>query len=145
MDGVAKKKMKRSPLRKKAPKHSNSWYRKKMVELAKTEAKERDNYTCRKCGRSKRNGYKIDASHIFPEGRYHGMSAMIENIDAMCSSCHMWWHESPAESGAWFKAKFPERYKKLKALSLKIIQNDWKKLYETNKEEIRKLQFIGKQ
>ena len=121
--------MKRVSLKKKAKKHSNSYWRKKCVERAKIEAKERDSYTCKRCGRSKANGYKIDASHIFPEGRYHGMSAMVENIDAMCSQCHIWWHESPAESGAWFKAKFPERYKKLKAFSLKTLQVDWKNEY----------------
>ena len=124
--------MKRSKLAKKAPKHTNSWYRKKMVERAKIEALERDGYVCQKCGKSKYTGWAIHGSHVFPEGRYHGMSANPLNIKALCYDCHFnWWHKNPLQAAEWFKAKFPERYKKLKQLSQKVIQVDWKKLYET--------------
>lgn len=42
----------------------------------------------------------------------------------------MWWHENPVSAGEWLKKKFPERYKKLKALSIKIIKVDWEKEYK---------------
>lgn len=120
--------MKRTPLKKKADKHTQSWYRKKCVVIAKRLAKERDNYTCQKCGSKPE---KIDGSHVYPEGTYHGLSANIENIKALCSYCHLyWWHKNPLEARDWFAKKFPERYKNLKKLAQTTIKKDWKKEYE---------------
>ena len=130
--------MKRSKLRKTPKPKSNSWYRKKCVERAKIEAKERDKYICQRCGKDGNNGYKIDGSHVFPEGHYHGMSAMAENIKAMCFQCHKWWHSNPIDAHNWFKAKFPERYKTLKALSLKTIQINWRQEYEQPQSGLKK-------
>jgi len=107
--------------------HTPTWYRKKCVERAKKQAKERDRYICQWCGR--KDG-KMDGSHVFPEGKHNGMSAMVDNIKALCFQCHSRWHESPVEGVEWFKSKFPERYKKLKKISLKPIKTDWKKEYE---------------
>lgn len=117
--------MKHTKLRKQAKKHTNSWWRKKRVEEAKTKAKERDNYTCQRCGRSSEQGYQIHGSHIYPEGSYHSLSANVLNIMAKCAQCHMWWHENPAESGKWIREKFPERMKELDKLSREITKIDW--------------------
>jgi len=119
--------MKKTPLKKKAKVHTQSWYRKKCVIEAKRIALTRDSYTCQKCGRSKENGFPIHGSHVFPEGRYHGMSANPENIKALCYLCHMmWWHKHPTESGIWFSETFPERHKALKILSRETTKIDWK-------------------
>lgn len=107
---------------------TNTYWRKKCVEIGKKIAKTRDKYVCQRCGRS---NVKIDASHIFPEGGYHGMSAMPENIKALCVQCHFWWHENPILARDWFVKKFPERYKLLLKLSRQTIKIDWKKEYET--------------
>lgn len=123
--------MKKSPLKKKAASHTPSWYRKKEVAKAKIIAKERDNWTCQRCGRSRDYGYQIHGSHVFSEGRHPGMSADPLNIKALCAQCHMWWHENPAESMPWYKRKFPERYAYLLKLSRTTIKKDWKKEYET--------------
>ena len=108
---------------------TKTWYRKKCVERAKKIAIERDGGLCQRCGKSKQDGWQIHGSHVFPEGKYHGMSANTENIKALCAQCHMWWHENPIASSEWFREKFPKRYKKLKSDSLKTIQLDWKKEY----------------
>lgn len=124
--------MKRSPLARKAKEKSQPWYRKKCVERAKRLAKERDNWICQRCGKDGKNGYQIHGSHIFSEGRYHGLSANILNIKALCAQCHMWWHENPIDAVNWFKERFPERYKKLLILSRTTIQIDWKREYLQN-------------
>jgi len=83
--------------------------RKKAIELAKKIAKERDNYTCQKCGRSKKQGWKIDGCHILSV-RYGLTAANPKNIIALCTQCHTGaadsWHESPMQQD-WFHEKFP--------------------------------------
>lgn len=130
--------LKRTPLRKKSKVKTPSWYRKKACEYAKTIAKHRDEYTCVKCGRSAENGYQIHGSHIFPEGKYHAMSFIVENIKALCARCHMDWHENPLDT-AWFIDKFPDRYKKLKKMSISNDKPDYKKAYEELKIEVAKI------
>ena len=105
--------MKKTPLRKKAKAHTPSWYRKKCVEIAKVLAKERDNYICQRCGRSKKQGYQIHASHLKSEGTHRSMSADLDNIMAKCAQCHMWWHENPTDSDKWFREKYPDLAKTL--------------------------------
>ena len=108
-----------------------TYWRRKCVEKAKKLAIERDDWTCQHCGVSKSSGRQIHGSHVFPEGRYHGMSADVENIKALCYQCHFnWWHKHPIEAGEWFKKKFPDRYKRLKKKSLQTIKVDWKQRYE---------------
>lgn len=115
-------------------KGTNPWYRIKCVEIAKRLAKERDGYICQWCGKSAAEGYQMHGSHVFPEGTYHGMSAMVENIKCLCANCHKWrWHESPADGIEWFSLKFPERYAMLKALSRQTIKKDWKAEFEIMK------------
>jgi hypothetical protein len=123
--------MKRSSLKKKAKEHSQSWYRKKCVERAKKVALERDGYTCVRCGKSKANGNAIHGSHVYPEGKYHGMSANPLNIKALCYQCHFqWWHKDVMEAKEWFETKYPDRAKELKMLSRQTIQINWKQEYE---------------
>lgn len=132
------KSLKRTPLRKKTKSKTNSWYRQKAVEFAKLIAKHRDNYRCVKCGKSAEQGYQIHGSHIFPEGKYHAMSFLTENIKALCARCHMDWHENPLDTG-WFIEKFPDRYKKLKKMSISNDKPDYKKAYEELKEKVAKI------
>ena len=109
-------------------KKTQTYWRKKCVARAKLLAKERDNYTCQRCGKMPD---KIDGSHVYPEGTYHGMSANVDNIKSLCSYCHLyWWHKDVISARDWFAKKFPERFKKLKALSRLTIKKDWKKEWE---------------
>ena len=107
---------------------------KKCVTLAKLIAKERDGYICQKCGKSKKQGYQIQGSHILGVGAHPRLAAEILNIKAMCSQCHRWWHSAPTESGEWFKTKFPDWYKELEILRQKeessLKKKDWHKMLE---------------
>lgn len=116
-------------MKKKTP----TWYRKKCVEIAKRLAKERDGYRCQRCPRDASQGYQMHGSHVYPEGSYHGMSAMVENIKCLCAQCHMDWHENPIEARDWFARTFPKRYARLKMLSRQTIKVDWEKQFEIMK------------
>lgn len=111
-------------------KKSPTYYRKKLVARAKLEAKERDNFICQRCGKNGKAGYKIDGAHIYSEGKYNGMSALADNIIALCMQCHLWWHENPIQSADWYQKKFSDRYKILKKLSQKTLKINWKQVYE---------------
>lgn len=118
--------------------------RKKCVERAKIIAKERDNYTCRYCGK-KRPEVQIHGSHIYGEGTYRSMSGDPDNIIALCAVHHVggyWknnkepsWHESPMEMVSWFNKKYPDLRKELLKRSrlhpttdLQYWQKKWEEL-----------------
>lgn len=109
---------------------SPTWYRKKCVDRAKKDAKERDNYICQKCGKTV-SGMNAHGSHIYNEGTYRSMSADVDNILTFCYYCHIyWWHKNPIEASEWFKKKFPELYKVLRKRSQTIKTVNWKQRYE---------------
>lgn len=113
--------------------------RKHCVELAKKVAKERDGYTCVRCGRSKQAGWQIQGSHIKGEGAYPNLSYISKNIKALCADCHRWWHSAPTDSGIWFKEKFPEWYEEIKSLTREPVgQPDYNKIFLELKEEYKK-------
>lgn len=106
----------------------------KAIELAKKIAKERDNYTCQRCSRSKAQGYKIDGSHILSV-KYGLTAANPDNIIALCSQCHTGaadsWHDSPLTQPEWFNKKFPglkDRLWKLAYPSRPIKEWEWKEI-----------------
>lgn len=116
--------------------------RKKCIELAKKIAKERDNYTCQKCGASKPN-VQIQGAHLLPV-TYGLTAADPENILALCSGCHMWkassWHQSPLENSEWFQTKFPGRYERLKKKatpSRPIKEAEWQEILANLKVRLK--------
>ena len=125
--------MRRSPLRKK----SNTYWRKKCVEIAKTQAKERDNWTCQHCGRTKAQGWQMQGSHILPEGTYVSMSADIDNILCLCVACHTGgsflrgksWHGDPLYFAEWFNEKYPGKHQELRERAQKQKIINWEKRY----------------
>lgn len=122
--------------------HTITWYVDHARVLASNLAKHRDKYRCLRCGRSAEAGWKIDGSHIKPKGTHKSMSADVENIKALCSNCHRWWHANPTESGLWFKTTFPAWHKELTLMAMKPIpmgKFEWKKKYEALKEEFSKI------
>ena len=101
--------------------------RKKCVDLAMKKAKELVGYRCEHCGRTKKQGWQMHGSHIYPEGVYKSMSADVDNILCLCARCHtggFWkgstkpsWHEDPIYFAEWFNRKYPERAEILKKRS----------------------------
>ena len=113
--------------------------RKKAIELAKKIAKERDNYICQKCGKTK-DETQIQGSHIIPVKAGGLIAADPENIIALCAGCHKWkgdsWHEAPKEQ-QWFDIKYPGLYDKLKKRhEVRPIKKwEWEEVVEKLKKE----------
>lgn len=135
--------MKKTPLKKRAKTHTNPWWRKKAVEVAKLISKHLGEYTCVTCGRSSQQGYQIHGSHILPESKYQRMSCVPDNIMCQCARCHMDWHENPAQSFRWFEDKFPDRFNNLTIMAedfdAEITKPDYQKITKQLKEEYNKL------
>ena len=113
--------LKRTPLARgtkklsdRAKKHTQPWYRKECVKVAKLIAKHRDEYTCVNpgCGRNSADGYQMHGSHILPESKFHRMSCVPDNIMTQCARCHMNWHEHPLGQ-EWFDETFTGLKEKL--------------------------------
>lgn len=129
--------------KRKAPSKSSSWYRKKCVERAKLEAKERDEWTCQYCGARKPN-VAIHGSHILPEGAFPLMSDEPDNLIALCAEHHVGgsnsrmnralesWHSHPLKFSEWFNKKYPSVYKQLLVMDLEKRKHvvNWQARYE---------------
>ena len=86
---------------------------KKLDKLVIDIVRLRDNYTCQYCGKkvTDRNAH---VSHVIPRSAGNKLRWDLKNLKLLCFHCHInWWHKNPVESGAWFKNKFPKRYKYL--------------------------------
>lgn len=61
-------------------------------------------WTCEKCGKSysESDARGLDCSHIFGR-KNRSVRWAKENAQALCMSCHRWWHENPSESGFWIR------------------------------------------
>ena len=53
---------------------------------------------CLRCGKTK----YLQASHIYPKGKYRRLEFEIDNIKFLCNGCHIfWWHKNPIEAMKW--------------------------------------------
>lgn len=57
--------------------------------------KERDDWTCQRCGRYDLNN---DAHHIAPRGRAPELRRDLLNGTTLCRSCHRWVHSHPIQA-----------------------------------------------
>ena len=143
--------LKRTPLARgtkklsdRAKKHTQPWYRKECVKVAKLIAKHRDEYTCVNpgCGRNSADGYQMHGSHILPESKFHRMSCVPDNIMTQCARCHMNWHEHPLGQ-EWFDETFTGLKEKLKDMSMwygaSYIKEDYEIILKQLREEYRKM------
>tara|TARA_E500000318_G_scaffold15353_2_gene15678 strand:+ start:665 stop:1078 length:414 start_codon:yes stop_codon:yes gene_type:complete len=113
--------------------HNRTWYIKKLSEVARKYAKERDGFICQKCGKESR-GSNAHGSHILCVGQHKNMELNPDNIKCLCYYCHMnWWHKDVLFAAKWFINKFPERYERLMAeaeFDNKLELEQLKNLYE---------------
>lgn len=71
-------------------------------------------HTCLRCGirkepTNRRGSSGMDCSHVY--GRRHRTVRWCkENAKCLCTACHRWWHENPADSGAWFESLVGEGF-----------------------------------
>ena len=90
-------------------KPSRSKIKKELDKLVKDYVKERDDYTCQRCG-AKVTGSNCHASHIYPVGSCSLLQFEPLNLKVLCYHCHInWWHKNPIEADEWIKEKFPDR------------------------------------
>lgn len=75
----------------------------------------RDGNKCLKCHKTK----TLQASHIYPKGRYQKMRYVLDNVKTLCYACHMhFWHKNPIEANEWLRTVVSaERLEKLKLMS----------------------------
>lgn len=86
------------------------WYTKKLDELAKRFAKERDKFICQKTGKHV-TGCNAHGSHVVPVSAGMALRWDIENIICLGAYEHIyWWHKDPLAAIDWFKRRFLERY-----------------------------------
>ena len=80
--------------------------------------KERDVYTCRRCGSTNPPGTRsLHAHHIFTRAR-KSTRHDVDNGISVCFGCHMWSHRNPLEFHDWMKGELgPELYEDLQARS----------------------------
>ncbi len=142
-DGEAKKdrKRKRRALRPKSPVTNRAYplrndIIKALVDEAKAQIKERDNWTCQWCDKQK-EGKGCQGSHVIPMSSC-GQNALawdLMNIKVLCAYCHKKWHSDPLNSVKWFDGKFPERRVYLDNYQqTKISDQDLRTLYDKLKQ-----------
>lgn len=89
---------------------------KNLDKLVKDFVKERDNYTCQRCGKFLQ-GSDCHASHVIPVSRSGYLQFDPLNMKVLCMHDHLhWWHKHPIEAGKWYTDTFPERWEYLEAL-----------------------------
>jgi 5-methylcytosine-specific restriction endonuclease McrA len=108
--------MKQTPLKRKTAirskpkKHSRSFYSKRLDDLAKRFAKERDGYICQHTGQQV-EGSNAHGSHVVPVSAGNALRWDLENIKCLSYHSHLnWWHKNPLEAAEWFKTTFPGRW-----------------------------------
>jgi hypothetical protein len=64
----------------------------------------------------------LDASHIFPKGKYPLSRFLIDNVILQCRRCHDWYGASPSAGAEWI-----ERYlgtRKYRQLEQQVMNPD---------------------
>jgi hypothetical protein len=78
--------------------------------------RERDKYTCQRCGKT-RDTNVIQCAHIFTRG---ALSTRWDpqNANALCAGCHMWAHQKPDDYLEWVENRLTTPvYKRLRLIS----------------------------
>jgi hypothetical protein len=91
---MERKPVKRSYIKRKPPKRRKVKTERQLAiiqadELWKKAVKDRDNWTCQRCGKSE--GAIIQAHHIFKRNAYNVRWAMVNGV-SLCKGCHFTLH-----------------------------------------------------
>jgi len=78
---------------------------------------------CLKCGKTS----ALQASHIYPKGKFPKMQFNTDNVKILCLGCHLyWWHKHPVEAKDWAEKELGRaRLNKLKKQSNTINKTIW--------------------
>lgn len=70
----------------------NPSYRGANISRQRRKALQRDNYTCRICGKSRSGKYRVDVHHIKPYDTFNGdykAANDLSNLITLCRKCHL--------------------------------------------------------
>lgn len=99
--------------------------RDRLRELWSEVVRTRDGFKCQRCGRTKEQGFQIDAAHILPVGSYPNLKFVVANGISLCTiPDHRWFdqhrggRDHDGESDNWVKGIIGiDRYAKLLVLA----------------------------
>lgn len=110
--------------------------------------RERDHWTCQRCGKYFPEGHRrgLDSAHIFSR-RHKGTRHDPDNALALCHGCHSYFTGYPLYFVTWIKEKLGEqkfdllRYKarkptRLRKGDLEVIRHDLKRKLEALRADI---------
>jgi len=101
------------------------------VNEAKRVAKDRDDWTCVRCGRSREQGWRMHGAHIMPV-EWDGTAADPDNILTLCATCHSIGrasaHEDPVSFARWLDEKYPGLYDRMHQQAYKYSKNPFPKI-----------------
>ena len=101
--------------------------------------RERTNWECEKCNRSFiDHTVGLQCSHIVPREVYRTRFSGL-NAQALCSTCHKWWHNRPHDSGLWIEnllgAGYMEILREQSRLGIKVPKSTWKDVAKHYREQ----------
>ena len=113
--------------------------------------RERNDWTCERCGKKyEENSMGLHCSHIFGR-RARTIRWCGDNAQALCFSCHKWYGENPADSGAWVTNLLGEGHMDLlreKRESMvkvsKLEEKEIAKHYRKQLEIMKKIRWEGR-
>jgi len=92
---------------------------------------------CLRCGKTT----TLQASHIYPKGKFPKMQFNPENVKILCVGCHLyWWHKHPIEAHKWAEKTLGKvRLNRLKKQSNTINKTLWdfKEIQSELKKQIK--------
>lgn len=93
---------------------------KELDALARAIAVDRAGGTCDRCQR----GENIQWAHVYTR-RYRWLRWDPDNSMILCSGCHLWWHQHPADAISWWEEEHDEEYvNRLKAKAARPQKTD---------------------
>ena len=105
-------------------------------------------HVCLKCEirkppTNKRGSSGMDCSHVFSR-RHRTIRWCKDNAKSLCTGCHRWWHENPAESGKWFESivgeAFIDRLIEKREQMLKVPKSEEKEIAKHYRKELESLE-----
>ena len=125
----------------------------KAAKLWKIAVREKDNYTCQRCGIVQKY---IHTHHVAPRSIRPDLKYVVSNGKCLCSSCHCWVHDHPKESYALGLLSDASYEKAKKEISWKRSDNvfltlddvtlcisEWEKLTGISRGTLQKRKYLG--
>lgn len=106
---------------------------KELDALLRVQMRAEYNY-CQRCGSKKHQcRFPLEVSHIFGKKAHPRLRWEKDNLLMLCSMCHIWAHQKPAEAWEWFTEKYPVRSVRLeekRRMAAKLATADLREMKE---------------